>query len=77
MISHFLLIIPQRPVRESNPQLALRRKNGDRSGAHIPSHPLLSVFPGNPYFIRKNNFSDYCQTCLYRSVKTCDKLAGN
>ena len=32
---------------------------------------------GVTYFIRKNNFSDYCQTCLYRSVKTCDKLAGN
>ena len=41
MISRFLLIIPQRPVRESNPHLVLRR-NQNQINQRITKTPLMS-----------------------------------
>ena len=68
MISRFLLIIPQRPVRESNPQLALRR-------APTYCHSLSIWGKVNPSGTLYKTVSDSIRVILNTpSVKLCKAL---
>ena len=68
MISRFLLIIPQRPVRESNPHLVLRR-------APTYCHSLSIWGKVNPYGTLYKTVSDSIRVILNTpSVKLCKAL---